>query len=131
MLVYGYLPLMISAQCVRKNMYGCNKGEEWVALRDRYEKEFRSVCVCNPWKMETTGSIGPCYNIIYNSIPFGLLKEKEQTEALGLASVRLSFTIEKAEEAVQIFREFRDVYTDGKNPPKREYTKGHFKRGAE
>lgn len=29
MLIYGYLPLMISAQCVRKNVYGCNHKEEW------------------------------------------------------------------------------------------------------
>lgn len=27
MLIYGYIPLMISAQCVRKNMYGCNRGK--------------------------------------------------------------------------------------------------------
>lgn len=131
MLVYGYLPLMISAQCVRKNIYGCNKGEEWVTLRDRYGKEFCSACFCNPWKMENTGEKGPCYNIIYNSIPFGLLKEKEQTESLGLSSVRVSFTIEDPKEAIRIFRDFRDVYKDGKIPPKREYTKGHFKRGAE
>ena len=29
MLIYGYLPLMISAQCVHKNLYGCNHKEEW------------------------------------------------------------------------------------------------------
>lgn len=28
MLIYGYLPLMISAQCVHKNLYGCNHKEE-------------------------------------------------------------------------------------------------------
>ena len=31
-------------------------------------------------------------------------------------------------DAVKIYEEFRDVYRDGKNPPKREYTKGHFKK---
>ena len=96
MLIYGYLPLMISAQCVHKNLYGCNHKEEWVSLKDRYEKEFPAVCYCNPWKMENTGSTVPCYNIIYNSIPYGLLKEKEQVERLGLHSLRISFTTEKA-----------------------------------
>lgn len=131
MLIYGYLPLMISAQCVHKNLYGCNHKEEWVSLKDRYEKEFPAVCYCNPWKMENTGNTVPCYNIIYNSIPFGLLKEKEQVERLGLHSLRISFTTEKAEQAVRIFEEFKGVYLDGANPPKRDYTKGHFKRGAE
>lgn len=131
MLIYGYLPLMISAQCVHKNLYGCNHKEEWVSLKDRYEKEFPAVCYCNPWKMENTGNTVPCYNIIYNSIPYGLLKEKEQVERFGLHSLRISFTTEKAEQAVRIFEEFKGVYLDGANPPKRDYTKGHFKRGAE
>ena len=38
---------------------------------------------------------------------------------------------EKPQDAVKIYEEFRNVYQKGENPPKREYTKGHFKRGAE
>ena len=131
MLIYGYLPLMISAQCVHKNVYGCNHKEEWVTMKDRYDKEFTAKCVCNPWKMENTNSLIPCYNIIYNSIPYGLLKEKSQIDRLGVSSLRLAFTIEKPQDAVKIYEEFRDVYLNEKNPPKRDYTKGHFKRGAE
>ena len=131
MLIYGYLPLMISAQCVHKNVYGCNHKEEWVTMKDRYDKEFTAKCVCNPWKMENTKSRIPCYNIIYNSIPYGLLKEKPQIDKLGISSLRLAFTIEKPQDAVKIYEEFRNVYQKGENPPKREYTKGHFKRGAE
>ena len=131
MIIYGYLPLMISAQCVHKNVYGCNHKEERVILKDRYDKEFTAKCVCNPWKMENTNSCIPCYNIIYNSIPYGLLKEKSQVDRLGVSSLRLSFTIEKPQDAAKIYEEFRDVYLNGKNSPKRDYTKGHFKRGAE
>ena len=131
MLIYGYLPVMISAQCVHKNLYGCNHKEEGVTLKDRYNKEFTAKCVCDPWKTENTDFCIPCYNIIYNSIPYGLLKEKSQIDRLGVSSLRLAFTIEKPQDAVKIYEEFRDVYRDGKNPPKREYTKGHFKRGAE
>lgn len=131
MLIYGYLPLMISAQCVRKNIYGCNKQEEWVSLRDRYGKEFHVSCYCDPWKMETTGNKTPCYNIIYNSIPYGLQKERKQIEEAGISSVRLAFTTESTPEAVKIFREFKGVYKEGKNPTQHDYTKGHFKRGAE
>lgn len=131
LLIYGYLPLMISAQCVHKNVYGCNHKEEWVTLKDRYDKEFTSKCICNPWKMENTNFRIPCYNIIYNSIPYGLLREKAQIDRLGVSSLRLAFTIEKPQEALKVYEEFRDVYQNGANPPKREYTKGHFKRGAE
>ena len=131
MLVYGYLPLMISAQCVHKNLYGCDHNKEWVALTDRYDKRFSAMCVCDPWKMENTKSKTPCYNIIYNSIPYGLLKERAQVEKLGVSGIRLAFTIEKAQDAVRIFEEFKGVYAYGQNPPGREYTKGHFKRGAE
>lgn len=131
-LVYGYLPLMLSAQCVRKNVYGCAKAEECLKLKDRYGKEFPVVCVCRPWKVNTTEERIPCYNIVYNSLPYGLLKEKKQVEALGVRSVRLSFTIEKEEEAKEILKEFLEVYCFGKNPSSvREFTKGHFKRGAE
>ncbi len=130
MLIYGYLPLMISAQCVHKNLYGCNHKEEGVTLKDRYDKEFTAKCICNPWKTENTDFCIPCYNIIYNSIPYGLLKEKSQIDRLGVSSLRLAFTIEKPQDAVKIYEEFRAVYRDGKNPPKREYTKGHFKRGV-
>ena len=131
MLIYGYLPLMISAQCVHKNVYGCNHKEEWVTMKDRYDKEFTAKCVCNPWKMDNTNSRIHCYNIIYNSIPYGLLKEKSQIDRLGVSSLRLAFTIEKPQDAVKIYEEFRDVYLNEKNPRKRDYTKGHFKRGAE
>ena len=94
MLIYGYLPLMISAQCVHKNLYGCNHKEEGVTLKDRYDKEFTAKCICNPWKTENTDFCIPCYNIIYNSIPYGLLKEKSQIDRLGVSSLRLAFTIE-------------------------------------
>lgn len=131
MLVYGYLPMMHSAQCVRKNLYGCTKAQERVYLKDRYGKEFPVMCCCNPWKTETTRSSSPCYNIIYNTIPFGLLKEKSQVEALGVRSVRLSFTVESPREAEQILTDFVNVYRKGQPAPERELTKGHFKRGAE
>ena len=86
MLVYGYLPLMMSAQCVRKNVYRCDHSEGKAELKDRYDKRFTAACFCDPWKMENTGDKTPCYNIIYNSIPYGLLREREQVRKLGTCS---------------------------------------------
>ncbi|MDO5135088.1 MAG: DUF3656 domain-containing protein [Eubacteriales bacterium] len=131
MLVYGYLPLMHSAQCVRKNLYGCDRKEGRAYLKDRYGKEFPSICCCDPWKTGNTGKDGHCYNIIYNTIPYGLYKEWEQVMDLGPAAIRLSFTLESPREAKELLLDFLRVYHGEDTPKDRAFTKGHFKRGAE
>lgn len=130
MLVYGYIPLMISAQCIRKNCYQCDKKGAQTALKDRYGKVFSSVCVCYPWKTETTNKKEFCYNILYNSIPYGLLKEKDQVKKLGMKCLRLAFTTETPEEARNILKEFYEAYFKNAVGTEKNYTKGHFKRGA-
>ena len=131
MIVYGRLPLMHSAQCVRKNTSGCNGQEERLVLKDRYDKEFPVVCYCRPWKMGNTKAADSCYNIIYNSLPYGLLKEAGRVEELGVSSVRLAFTIESREETERIVEDFVAAYHGGRVSHEYEFTKGHFKRGAE
>jgi len=129
MIVYGRLPLMHSAQCVRKNTFGCNGQEERLVLKDRYDKEFPVVCY--PWKMGNTKAAESCYNIIYNSLPYGLLKEADRVKELGVSSVRLAFTIESREETERIVEDFVAAYHGSQVSHEYEFTKGHFKRGAE
>lgn len=131
MIVYGRLPLMHSAQCVRKNTFGCNGQEERLVLKDRYDKEFPVVCYCRPWKMGNTKAAESCYNIIYNSLPYGLLKEADRVKELGVSSVRLAFTIESREETERIVEDFVAAYHGSQVSHEYEFTKGHFKRGAE
>ena len=131
MIVYGRLPLMHSAQCVRKNTSGCNGQEERLILKDRYDKEFPVVCYCRPWKMGNTKAAESCYNIIYNSLPYGLLKEADRVKELGVSSVRLAFTIESREETERIVEDFVAAYHGSQVSHEYEFTKGHFKRGAE
>ena len=131
LIVYGYIPLMQSAQCVRKNIASCDMCEGSMILKDRYDKEFTAVCVCHPWKTGTTKTKERCYNIIYNSLPYGLLKESKQVLALGMQSLRISLTMETAKETEQILDEFLGVYYHNRIPAERNFTKGHFKRGAE
>lgn len=121
MVVYGYLPMMISAQCVRKTMGGCNRKKSLLLLKDRYGKEFPVKCCCDL-----------CYNVIYNSVPLGLLREAGAVKKLMPASVRLSFTIESAEETRETADRFLAAYCDGREEePAREYTRGHFRRRVE
>ncbi|MDO4519399.1 MAG: DUF3656 domain-containing protein [Eubacteriales bacterium] len=131
MIVYGYQPLMISAQCVRKNVYGCTQANEHVYLKDRKGKEMYVQCVCNPWKDKNTANPLHCYNIIYNSIPFGLLSEAERVLSLKPAAVRLSFTIETEKQVKELVKDFTDAYRTRKSAKDYDFTKGHFKRGVE
>lgn len=80
LLLYGYIPLMLSAQCVRKNLFGCTGKYETAYLKDRYNSEFPVKCSCDPWGKNISEKAKYCYNIIYNSIPYGLPGEKDQVK---------------------------------------------------
>lgn len=131
MIIYGNIPLMLSAQCVRKNTFKCDCSEKEAILKDRYEKEFSCQCICHPWKTGTTEKEEYCYNILYNSIPLGLLKEARKVLRLGVGYLRLNFTTESPQESNRILQEFLNVYLHNEIPDEQQYTKGHFKRGAE
>lgn len=122
MICYSRFPLMISAQCVKKTMGCCNQKEEYLILKDRYEKEFIVGTECRY-----------CYNLIYNSVPFSLLDCQEEIEEMGIEQIRLHFVDETVEEAEQIIDDFWGVYVRGRNKGKRQqkFTRGHFKRGIE
>ncbi len=122
MMVYGYLPMMISAQCIQKNLDKCRRNQDVLTLKDRYSKEFKVKCYCDF-----------CYNVIYNSLPYGLLKEAEEVKELGFLYLRLSFTLESPGEVRRIAEDFLECYKGCKVTPNKHYTltKGHFKRGVE
>lgn len=124
LIVYGYTPMMVSVQCVQKNMDRCDHACAQYILRDRYQKEFHGVCSCEF-----------CYNTIYNALPTSLLREKEKAEKLGVNAYRLVFTIENEKETRKIADAFVNVYLKGEDPDRQvqiqETTKGHFRRGVE
>lgn len=109
MIVYGYYPLMITANCVNKNTKGCDKKQKLIYLKDRYNKSF---AVCNNCK--------ECYNTIYNSLPTMLIKNISKLKEAGIRSFRYSFTIETPKQIKAVM--------DDKIA---EYTNGHYKRGVE
>lgn len=109
MIVYGYYPLMTTANCVHKNTKGCDKKQKLIYLKDRYNKSF---AVCNNCK--------ECYNTIYNSLPTMLTKNIGKLKEAGIRSFRYSFTIETPKQIKAVM--------DDKIA---EYTNGHYKRGVE
>ena len=109
MIVYGYYPLMTTANCVHKNTKGCDKKQKLIYLKDRYNKSF---AVCNNCK--------ECYNTIYNSLPTMLIKNISKLKEAGIRSFRYSFTIETPKQIKAVM--------DDKVA---EDTNGHYKRGVE
>jgi putative protease len=124
MVVYGYYPLMTSAQCVHGNTKGCDKKPGLCYLGDRYRAQFPVKNVC-----------GACYNVIYNSLPVMLFAQMEQLLQEGIFAFRLDFTVEEPAQAREVLQLF-DAFCDGscQSYPKQwqdRYTNGHYKRGVE
>ena len=56
LMVYGNIPMMVTAQCLKKTLEGCTGRPELLWMKDRKGKEFPVKNHCRF-----------CYNTIYNS----------------------------------------------------------------
>ena len=128
LIVYGHLPMMISAGCIYKSLKRCRKGdkrdfkpEDYYQLKDRKNMKFPVKPVCRE-----------CYNILYNSQPLSLLNMREQVAELRPASVRLKFTVENASQTAKALEKFEKNYCKNLSVEDfSDFTRGHFKRGVE
>lgn len=110
LVVYGRIPLMVTAQCLRKNSASCTHTPSFMTLTDRKKIRFpvRTECAF-------------CGNIIFNSVPLELVTAKEEQKLLNPGSVRYFFTTESGEETAEIL--------SGHLPEK--VTRGHIRKGVE
>ena len=113
-IVYGYLPMMISAGCIQKTTRGCLKKSGQTTITDRYRNPFVVKNECDY-----------CYNILYNYVPLYLGDRMEEVYQIGPERIRLMFTTERQQEVRQIL----NAYFEGKELPEGTYTRGHWKRG--
>lgn len=113
--VYGRIPLMVTANCIEKTSNTCVKCDHTLYLKDRYQKEFPVTTHC-----------AYCYNVIYNSVPLSFHDKVHENKIS--TPIRLSFTLESKEETKAVLDFF---FKDGYEIPYREYTLGHEKRGVE
>ncbi len=109
LLVYGYLPMMVSANCLAATTAGCDHKNRVLQLTDRTGKDMHVRCYCRY-----------CYNQIYNADALVLYDLPEAVSALRPDSIRYDFTIEGPEEVRRILA--------GEVP--RNMTRGHFRRGV-
>lgn len=124
LIIYGYQPVMVSAQCLFESTKGCRSCKQGNngRLVDRMGKSFYVQANCRG-----------CYNIIYNSQPLSLLKQEEEIRRLHPKGLRLDFTRENKEEMKKVLKAFIDAFCYGRKPATElaDYTTGHFKRGIE
>jgi len=116
---YGYLPMMISAGCVQKNISRCTGKTGTLFIKDRYHKKFMVKNDCDY-----------CYNVIYNTLPLSLADQQKDLRILAPQALRLIFTVEDAAEITAVLDAFdRSSKGGSKWIGQTEFTRGHFKRG--
>lgn len=121
-IVYGRLPLMVTAQCLACNTEGCRHRPDVLWLEDRKKMAFPVKTVCSI-----------CTNVIYNSVPLDLISCAEEVLALEPVSCRLMFTVENSAEVKKIVDAARKGFFEGNRSGTAlpGSTRGHFKRGVE
>ncbi len=107
--VYGYIPVMISAGCIKKTYHNCDFKEDSTILKDRMGNNFISKNHCSF-----------CYNIIYNSKPLKLTDICQQLNN-NFVCKKYMFTTESGLETKRILDGQLDM----------DFTRGHFKRGVD
>ena len=124
LVIYGRTPMMISAQCIRKTLGCCSGKPGWTGITDRTGRRFPVYCSCDD-----------CSNVIYNSLPTGLLREWESARHLHCGSVRMDFTDESPEKVIRVAASVMSALEPGSRtaeiPADLPVTKGHFRRGVE
>lgn len=120
LLVYGYIPVMISAQCITKTSGRCTHRQGIQKMKDRMQKEFAVKNCCDY-----------CYNIMYNCAPTVLLGDRETIERLHPEALRLAFTTESEQQTKDVAKLYLDTFLkkDTKATYQGEFTRGHFRRG--
>lgn len=123
MIVYGYIPAMVTAQCVTATVHGCKKDSKVTILKDRYQNEFQVKNQCRD-----------CYNVIYNTAPLYLIDLKEDLEDLNAEGYRIQFSVEDGSTVKRILKQYRTVFEDPEDEvislQQDSVTRGHFRRGV-
>ncbi|MBR0173570.1 MAG: hypothetical protein IJQ21_12365 [Lachnospiraceae bacterium] len=127
--VYGRVPMMVSAGCVKMNTEGCTGKrhcltEEQTILTDRTGRNLPVTCMCRY-----------CYNVIWNAYPLSLHGSlKRIADRLSFAACRVDLTTEdgrETAETVSFFAKALQTGDDADDVPYRDYTKGRSGKGVD
>lgn len=115
LLIYGHLPLMITENCVLKNMKACPCGGAGEIV-DRKGTAFPVI------KDDDI-----CRSVILNSVPLYLADKLDEVQACGVAYGRLQFSIENPKDCREIAEQYLKLQPV---VPLEAYTRLHFYKGV-
>lgn len=119
-ILYGRLPMMISAQCTLKTKDRCIKDNGISYIHDRLGNEFPCVRTCSE-----------CFNTILNCVPL-LIGTDDLPQGFRPYSYRLHFTVESSYEAKAVLNYYDELFKGAHaEKPDIKFTYGHLKRGVE
>ena len=127
--LYGYLPMMISAGCIKKTTDKCSGKlhelhSENITITDRMNNVLPVTCNCRN-----------CYNVIWNAHPTSLHKRLDKVLLTDtIDNLRIDFTVESGDRTREVLQYYIDR-CGGALPEdifkKEAFTAGHFARGVE
>lgn len=116
LIVYGKIPLMITANCIDKSTKGCHSpNSAFTTLKDRKNARLPVLACCRY-----------CYNLIYNSVPIYLADKNIIPDNYNLSFIGIVFSDENGNDV----RNIMDNVIHGRQADF-EFTRGHFTRGVE
>ncbi len=113
--IYGYQPIMITENCIIKNLNKCPCGSKTEYLTDRFRTNF-------PIIRDGSG----CRTVLLNSCPTFLADKPSEIKKMNAALLNLSFTIEPPNEVQRICK----AYLKGDEYKPKEFTRLHFYKGV-
>ena len=122
LILYGRIPLMISAQCVYRNYRACKKRAKKIqklVLIDRNNNRLPVETDCSN-----------CFSIIRSQKPLYLLDAAEEISRMNFYGYRLIFTDEEADEVRHILKQCSVTQSEPVDSFSKYYTHGHFRRGV-
>ena len=130
--LYGYIPLMYTANCILKTCFKCsgNKApDEIIYLKDESGRIF---------PVSTVHRL--CHNIIYNNVPMSLINKADEFYG-KYERFSVNFTIEDYSVTLRLIKFLSDISLDEKEGinslhmvklfDENGFTTGHYKRGVE
>ena len=118
--VYGRVPLMRSAQCIKKTKGGCNHRQEILFLEDRKKRQLPVVSHCRY-----------CYNSIWSDRPRNLLGAEYGEVVQSLDGVTFHFFLEDRESVETAVRQYMRWEENGYRPVKGKEPDAYWKFGIE
>ncbi|MCH5280268.1 MAG: U32 family peptidase [Lachnospiraceae bacterium] len=110
-LIYGHIPFMQSANCIKKTCDRCNHTSDIFYIKDRMGKNLPVINDCRL-----------CENTIYNSVPVSLHAEWKR---ICCDTLKISFTIENKKQVNAVL----DGFLGSRPHIPADFTKGHYKKG--